>query len=381
MNIYLNKYKKYKKKYILLNNQIGGDIFDLSKWHKIENNGEENCGIFISCEYPNYIMKCTTNDQQKYMTTVNLINSIVKIFPLVIGYKNIDGKYYTIMEKMDGDIIYFFNIVLVNQVLDEWIELDTEKKNKLFKIYKYKSIFFNSFKNIEEIKNFFIENKLDNITKKIYDEFMIKICEKYDKYYKKIKNEVIKLLIKLKSLKYFNYDLKKFDNFGYILSDNVIEEDYRKSNVPIFFGKYFYIIDWGNNSIQKQLLKEDVEQTYNLVDYVDNYDGKPDKKTIEKIFEHFDGDIVELIKKNEVQQKNNEEDQQIIKYYNENRFYNGSYLFKIIGKNIILLADIFEEIKNNEIKNIIISDYNYDLEKYKSNAENVEGVIMDILYN
>lgn len=384
MNMYLNKYKKYKQKYMILKNHIGGDKLDLSKWQKIENNGEENCGIYTSDQKPNYIMKCTIDDQQKYITTVNLINSIVKIFPLIIDNKMIDDKYYTIMEKMDGDLIYFFNVVLVNQVLDEWFELDTEIKKNLFKIYKYKSTFFNSFKNKEVIKLFFIENKLDNITKNIYDEFMIKICEKYDEYYKKIKNEVIKLLIKLKSLNYFYRDLKKLDNFGYILSDNVIEEDYRKSNVPIFFGKYFYvyIIDWGNNGIQKKLFKEDIKQTYDLVNYVDYYDEIPDPKIIEEIFKHLDINIVELLKIKDVQSNNNDNDSTIIKYYNENNFYNATYPFKIIGQSIQnLLGNIFEEIKNSEIKNIIISTYNYNLKKYKNNVENIEGIIMDILYN
>ena len=51
MSDYEQKYLKYKKKYL----KMKGGRIDLSEWTKINNKGLQNCGIFTSDKYKNYI--------------------------------------------------------------------------------------------------------------------------------------------------------------------------------------------------------------------------------------------------------------------------------------------------------------------------------------
>ena len=90
----MNKYLKYKKKYLLLKNQIGGIDCndDNAEWREISNNGQNNCGIYISDKYKSLIMKCSTIDEEK-IEYVNEINNIYPFFPKI---SRVCNKIYNI---------------------------------------------------------------------------------------------------------------------------------------------------------------------------------------------------------------------------------------------------------------------------------------------
>jgi hypothetical protein len=80
------KYSYNKNLYIKLK-QIGGFVLDISEWNEIENEGQENCGIYISDMYLQYILKCNDiDDTNQYLDIlVNQINSNIHLFPKIIN--------------------------------------------------------------------------------------------------------------------------------------------------------------------------------------------------------------------------------------------------------------------------------------------------------
>ncbi len=82
---------------------------------------------------------------------------------------------------------------------------------------------------------------IKNITLELYDKFIGMIEELWLSHHNIIIKEIIKIKLLLIENCEVNFDDNKFDNFGYILSDNPLEDDIRKDKVPKIFGKYFYI--------------------------------------------------------------------------------------------------------------------------------------------
>ena len=303
MSYYQKKYLKYKNKYIELKNQTGGYILNLEDWVEIENSGQQNCGIFISDVYPQFILKCGTNSEK--MAMVNNINLIMQLFPKIIDNTYIDEKNYTTMQKLDGDITSIFFNLFPKNILEKMVkeEIINEKQKKdLFSIFEgkiaytisnsksfnglynneltfdflhgseifelyldylrenpksiyertditikeknYEKIYNNNFNETGRIYGIQMQilkkiKEITNITLELYNSFMNKLIDMWKKYYERIITEIIKLKLILIGLGYA-YEDNKFDNYGYILSNEKIMDDYRNC-VPQIFDKYLYI--------------------------------------------------------------------------------------------------------------------------------------------
>ena len=63
---YYKKYLKYKSKYFKLKG--GAFEFNLEEWTEVVNNrGRQNCGIYLSTKYPNYIAKCIYSEEEIHL--------------------------------------------------------------------------------------------------------------------------------------------------------------------------------------------------------------------------------------------------------------------------------------------------------------------------
>ncbi len=303
--LYYKKYLKYKNKYLELKFQSGGNYtLNLEEWTEIENSGQKNCGIFLSKKYPDYILKCNESDNYK-SSWVNEINQQVQLFPKIINDTIINEESYTTMQKLDGDITSIFFNLFPKIILDKMLiekKIDEEQKKNLLIIFEGKILYttknlksFKGFLDTElsvdylfnhEIFNLYIQylqenpksinkiteinikgktyemynydiketqkkyetqkkiieiiKKIQNISFELYNSFMIELIEMRNNYYEIIIKEIIKIKLKLWELNYY-YDDNKFDNYGYILSNEPKINDYRTSNVPKIFDKYFYI--------------------------------------------------------------------------------------------------------------------------------------------
>jgi hypothetical protein len=299
---YQKKYLKYKKKYCFLKNQTGGFILDLSEWTEITNSGQNNCGIFLSNKYPKYILKCETNNESNdsKLNDVTKINNIIQLFPKIINISKILDKSYTTMQKLDGDITsIFFN--LFPKIVLAKMNITEEQKKNLFTIFEgkisytaanSKSMFFyidefvfdflrnpeildiyiqmlssnpdiinttsdiningkmyNMYhQNIEVIQKQYdnikrIFEKINNITDisfELYDDFITQLKTMWNNHYNIIIKEIVKIQLLLLEQK-FDYMDQKFDNYGYILSNTPIMDDYRKFNAPKIFNRYLYL--------------------------------------------------------------------------------------------------------------------------------------------
>ena len=116
-----------------------------------------------------------------------------------------------------------------------------------------------------------IIKKIKNLSFELYNSFMIELIEMLNNYYEIIMKEIIKIKFKLYELNY-KYKDNKFDNYGYILSNEPKINDYRTSNVPKIFDQYFYIYildpdsglykieDSNDLEVEKKWLIEDVNE-------------------------------------------------------------------------------------------------------------------------
>jgi hypothetical protein len=302
---YKQKYIKYKNKYRKLKQSGGVFALDLTDWVSIENNGQHNCGIFLSDKYPDYLLKCE-NHKQKYDSII--INEL-KVFPKIINETYVESadKNYITMRKLDGDFTSIFfklipRMVANNMDLPEKIrenllyllDLKTPKTkigwnsihigyldykyltddsfrekiregfhsissdNQLtidgivYTIPYYKNTFelfvsylpITSYENLRKISKE-LEEIDPSIDVELYDEFIKGIFEEINKVYPILQNSILKIQKYLIEEKNFVYRDYKFDNFGYVLSNEPIEY-YNEDIVPKLFDKYFYtyILDW-----------------------------------------------------------------------------------------------------------------------------------------
>ena len=118
--LYYKKYLKYKNKYLELKFQSGGNYtLNLEEWTEIENSGQQNCGIFLSKKYPDYILKCGTSSETS--SWVNEINQQVQLFPKIINDTIMNEGNYTTMQKLDGDITSIFFNLFPKIILDKML--------------------------------------------------------------------------------------------------------------------------------------------------------------------------------------------------------------------------------------------------------------------
>lgn len=332
MNNYKHKYLKYKKKYLDIKKKIqnGGFDFTLSEWHPIINNGQQNCGIFLSALYPNLICKC---EKENHLESIDVINDL-NIFPKIIDsiYLESENKTYTIMKKLDGDITSIF-FTIIPQIVLKKMEVSNKVKCDLLKIFKYKVPsttnskqimlgylqykFLSDSKYTEKItetitsigedKNIYIDDKIfknniDNldyfitttdremynnllelhkvfadidssINEDLYDEFINLIFSEINKIYHTLIKEVIRVQYYL-TTKNFRYVDYKFDNFGFILSDEIIADYITDKNTKLFNKNFYvYILDWRSGLIK---ITDEYEKMYYINDLIKKYnDGLP----------------------------------------------------------------------------------------------------------
>jgi len=144
MNDYY-KYLKYKKKYLLLKNQIGGDLIIenvedcdfLDEYDKVIQHGLFNCGIYINSREPTKIIKCITGKIRslKLYNKINEINSVKKIFPIYynIKYCEREDKTLITMEKLDGDLTFYLYKVLIPNIISRFDDSSYKNEKNLVK--------------------------------------------------------------------------------------------------------------------------------------------------------------------------------------------------------------------------------------------------------
>ena len=236
---YKDKYIKYKNKYINLVNkmQSGGGECDFSNWIKVPNDGLHNCGIFLHKTDPTKLMKCGAT----LSPYVKKINSQVHLFPIEYSEcTDKDNKNYVIMERFDDSITSIYYKILPNFVLKQ-MQLPNkiiENMQTIFSIKRYPPWVENPIIPLEEQKSKLKD--ISNVNIELYDKFIEELIKQWDIYNPIIIKEILKVLVKLLDLNFYYGDFK-FDNFGYRLSDTIIESDFRKGDVPKIFNKYFYV--------------------------------------------------------------------------------------------------------------------------------------------
>jgi hypothetical protein len=303
---YYQKYLKYKNKYLFIKNQLGGTYtLDLREWKPIENVGKMNCGIFISDKYPKYILKCSPT-VSKILDLVKEINSSNKLFPDIINSTIIESKEYITMEKFDGDITSIYFNLFPRKVLENMItkgKINKEEGDKIFNLFLGKfnnntpnsnqiyfrinklmhdciknpdiyqlylklikdnpqlignfntitikettyRLFIKDIKSVEEeyntIQKTLVKIKeFSNISLELYDIFMKELTELWSTYHEIIIKEITKIRLLLYYI-YYRYLDTKYDNFGYILSNERIADldKSRYSEPPMIFDKYLYV--------------------------------------------------------------------------------------------------------------------------------------------
>lgn len=211
MSDFKYKYNKYKKKYL---NLLGGfnvikfnDESFMNNWIKQHNFGQFNCGIFFIKDDNDKIVKC--EDYNNSSIIQKLLDNNIFIFPKIYEIIEYNKKYYTIMEKLDGDLTSFLFNYIPNKILND-MNLDKD----YYKIF-YEKI-PKTFNSNKDLRSFLWNNLYYHI---IYDkDLRPKVIDAYNKHYdnqKKIKN------------KSWNYDNLIYDYNGEKL------EIYYKENINL----------------------------------------------------------------------------------------------------------------------------------------------------
>lgn len=292
------KYDKYYKKHFGMINklQFGGSKEEFfTKWKSIENSGQFNCGIFISDAEPNKICKCEKYFHPDITKMIEKIgDEYKKFFPEIYETKTYDGNAYTIMEKLDGDITQFLLKYIPIKVLSE-MSCDDKTKSDIWYIFdgsmnttmsrKESLVISHDFGLVEHLyknqhlistyegheleKKFVV--KMNNmyerlhdsrLTKDIYLDFIDR-TKNYILYALNILYDAITTLHIKMFLVGFYYEDSKFDNLGYKLYDEPLENTF-----PIF-GRHIKVLflDWGSGLG----IIDDDNIKYKLDDIIFNY--------------------------------------------------------------------------------------------------------------
>lgn len=226
-----SNYKYYKEKYLQLK-QYGG--FNLNDWKEIPNSGQRNCGIFINDKEPDKLMKCDT--VRSTNTKVNDFNNFFSIFPKIYNEYTIDQKYYTIMQKFDGDITHFLFNVIPKQILKSGFESFADQIFAIFDYMLPRTKPLNI--SLETFKDF-------NVSIELYKKFLVALENELIKIIPIINKQIAMLEIILLS-KGYSYQDFKYDNFGYTYEDSNhphLGINWKDNKI---YDKYIfvYILDW-----------------------------------------------------------------------------------------------------------------------------------------
>lgn len=105
----------------------------------------------------------------------------------------------------------------------------------------------------------------------LYDEFINLIFSEINKIYHTLIKEVIRVQYYLttKNFRYIDY---KFDNFGFILSDEIIAEYITNKNTKLFNKNFYvYILDWRSGLIK---ITDEYEKMYYINDLIKKYNDE-----------------------------------------------------------------------------------------------------------
>jgi hypothetical protein len=178
---------------------------DLSEWTEITTYGQRNCGIFLSDRYPDLILKCDSYDPTVEIVK-DVINPQIQLFPDIVDVSRLNGKIYTTMQKLTGDITNYYIKYLLDQVLKT--QKNHEQIREIFnlKLGLYVTL---SNKDIARLN-------LYTVTEAEYDTFIEQLYRVWNTAHKTVMKQIIKLHLDLFSLGY-SYDDNKFDNYGFNL--------------------------------------------------------------------------------------------------------------------------------------------------------------------
>jgi hypothetical protein len=269
-NLYYIKYLKYKIKYL----EIKGGTLDENKidtkiWTKINNKGQQNCGIYIN---NNKLLKCISGKHNKQK--ISFVKKLQQYFPKIheIDYNDKLVKTFITMEKLDGDITsIFFELlpkIAINKTLEECNDISLEinhntNTNNFDKNYFLLKIFSLKIPSTMgrqdrppyiEFHNYI--NDVNLITLDDYEQFINKIKILFNKFFNFIIIEIINLLYKLYKLNYIYSDFK-FDNYAYkLLNDDEITSEmsnhYKCENKFLSKNLFIYIIDWDSGLFERE---------------------------------------------------------------------------------------------------------------------------------
>jgi len=284
-NKYQPKYVKYKYKYLKLKNKkkymLGGVLeIKMEEWNKQSDKGQQNCGIFLSEKYPNYIMKCNTGKRNlEKIYLVNTINSKKHLFPRIIINNSIGDNNYTVMERMDGDLTDLLFKVFPNMVLTKMIEekeiseeiaklivhiLNLKISNKYnINLFNIRLILDGNIKNKEEYFHFLYHIRSLPVEKR-NDEYTFTLCKDIIKYITDVsiadvcEDKYHDLLHKQYIYKHVNDIYAQYKDALFIIN-LILQENVDIDIFDKFITKLFLLFDEYLKLIVKEILKINLE--------------------------------------------------------------------------------------------------------------------------
>jgi len=197
--------------------------------------------IFPKIILGNMLKKGIINEEQK--------DNLFKIFEGKIFYSNYNSK--ALYQFYNNELT--FDFLLDPEIFCMYIDYLNKNRqsintrtNIIIKSKTYNNIFnhniTNTTKEYEQSKKILekIKKIIQNISFKLYDDFMKELTKMWSDYYEIIIKEMIKIILILYELGYC-YEDEKFDNFGYILSVTPILNDFRNYRAPKIFNQYLYV--------------------------------------------------------------------------------------------------------------------------------------------
>jgi hypothetical protein len=145
----MDRFIKYKKKNLQFGNgyiEMSDDSFIATdKWYPIKNLGTQNCGIYLSNKHSDKLMKCypptVISDEygESILDIILDINRETKLFPDIYNAYKYNGNYYTVMQKLNGDLLSLFYELIPKIVIDNMNRIDIATKKAMFEIFRLKS--------------------------------------------------------------------------------------------------------------------------------------------------------------------------------------------------------------------------------------------------
>lgn len=266
-----------------------------------------------------------------------------------------EGKIFS-NEKISKILYHFYDNELTFDYLHdseifhmyiEYLKANPESINKstdiIIKSKTYNNYNYNIKKTMEEYeKNKKILEKIKKITQnisfKLYDDFMKELIKMWGDYYEIIIKEIIKIKVILYELGYSHRD-NKFDNLGYILSVTPILNDFRNYIAPKIFNQYLYV-------------------------YFLDQDSSLDKIDIKnKLIVGYKEEVIKEII--------NDVNKSLSSYY-----VNGQFSITNINHSVLPRINFNLELLgiNHEVRKILETEYNFDTSRFNHTFTNIDEI-------